>query len=175
MVKLAFVKNKIGKRYVRVLNNKEKLGGKFKDEDGIVWDIKTDLDGNVIIVRNSRIKEANYDFDDRDYYFSIREIKGFVDVDRLVAVNIKTEIEINGERCDAEISIEKDDVTGEYNVVVKSESEEIDGLGFSLPEEVGMVLDAIDEPELLMNVLEKVIMSDSFKEYVLSELGLNKE
>jgi hypothetical protein len=171
MVKVAFLDKRGAKKYVRVLNSKAKEGAKYKDADGFIWEIKTDMNGNVLIVRNSRFKDANIDTDGK--YFVVREIKGFVDVDRVVCVNVRTELEVNGEVHDVEISIERDDVTGEYNVAVKSDSDEIDGLGFALPEEVGLVLDAIKEPELLMNVLEQVIISEGFRDYVLSELGLN--
>jgi hypothetical protein len=171
IIKVAFLDKKIAKKYVRVLNSKEKEGAKYKDADGFIWEIKTDMDGNVLVVRNNRFKNAGLDEDSS--YFIVREIKGFVDVDKVVCVNVKTELEVNGEVYDVEMGIERDDVTGEYNVVVKSESDEIDGLGFALPEEVGLVLDAIEEPEVLMNVLEQVVMSEGFKNYVLSELGLD--
>jgi ribosomal protein S28E/S33 len=169
IVKLAMTK--IGKRYVRILSEKEKEG-KLVDADGCVWEIKTGLDGSVVIVRNSVLKKSNSIENDDNRNFIVREIKGFVDMDDLISVEVKTEVEIEGESCDVGFVIEKDDVTGEYNVVVRSDEDEIDGIGFTLPKEVGLVFDAIEEPEELMNILEQVVSSEGFKNYILAELGL---
>jgi ribosomal protein S28E/S33 len=174
IVKLAMTK--IGKRYVRILSDKEKEG-KLVDADGYVWEIKTGLDGSVVIVRNSVLKKNSSIFEienDDSRNFIVREIKGFVDMDDLVSVEVKTEVEIEGESCDVEFVIEKDDVTGGYNVVVRSDKDEIDGIGFTLPKEVGLVFDAIEEPEELMNILEQVVSSEGFKNYILAELGLTE-
>jgi hypothetical protein len=171
IVKLAMTK--IGKRYVRILSEKEKEG-KLMDADGYVWEIKAGLDGSVVIVRNSVLKKNSsvFEIENDDKNFIVREIKGFVDMDDLISVEVKTEVEIQGESCDVKFVIEKDDVTGEYNVVVRSDKDEIDGIGFTLPKEVGLVFDAIEEPEELMNILEQVVSSEGFKNYVLAELGL---
>lgn len=166
MVKFTFKDNKAGSRFVRILREEE--DGAYKDADGFVWHIRRGLDGNIVVVRSSCIKRG---FEEGQRVFA-REIKGIVDDrDRVINIELKATVDVDGDAREVGFTLWKDSVSDQYVLTVINGGSVFGEKSIELPEEMGIVFDSlVGEPELLLNVLEVVVSSEGFQNYVLERM-----